>query len=818
MNGSIDFRATRDPDPTTPDPWSARSNYARRRRLIDRGYVPTPCVGKRPVLDDWAKIRPDDALLRDWARRADWANTGIVLGDVAAVDIDILEPGLAADLRMAALDLAVADQPPPLVRYGRRPKAALIFRTGSGFAKLATSAYRMPDGTSARVEVLCRGQQLIVAGIHPDTRQPYEWDGGNPGNTSLADLPLLTEDAAQTFIATAAAMIEEAGGQPVRPANNGHAPAAPGGRVDIEAELAALAPGDVHDRALRIVAALVAKGWSDEAVSERLLATIGAIRPPGTDPGKDAIMVAEMCRSARRKGFDPAPKSTVPAAGPQRGVIRLAADRLAENADEAEAAMIAAGLPIFHHGGRLVRPVVEAFDAAHGRSTMIGRLRQMTRWDLARSMAEALRFERFDRRSGTWVSTKPPDDIAELVLNNEGRWRFPPVLGVTTSPTLRPDGSVLVEPGYDAGTKLYHHYDPALILPPELHWPGRADAERALALLADLLAEFPFVGDADRAVALSAFLTAAGRGALATAPLHVFGASTPGTGKSFLCDVASGVVTGRRCPVTTAGASEEEAEKRLGALLLDGTPMVSIDNVNGELAGDALCQMVERTLIQVRILGQSRMATVPVRTIVLATGNNITLRGDLVRRALACRLDAGVERPELRQFSSNPMARVLEDRGTYLGACLTILRAYKLAGMPDRPPRLASYEDWSDWVRGALLWLGEADPVETIERSREEDPVLADLREVIDAMAGATEAGCEYDAAGIIALGQEPRHAVLRAALLRVAAVGTEVSAKRLGNWLTANKGRPVDGRRIVARPRSKRATVYRVEMMAGGE
>lgn len=799
-----------------PPRWSPRDNYVRRRRLIDRGYIPTPCVGKRPVLDDWAKIRPNDTLLRDWARRADWANTGVVLGDVAAIDIDVLEPGLAADLRMGALDLAGADQPPPLVRYGRRPKAALIFRTGSGFAKLATSAYRMPDGASARVEVLCRGQQIIVAGIHPDTLQPYEWDGGNPGNTPLADLPLLTEDAARAFIATAAAMIEEAGGQPVRPVNNGHTPATPGGGVDIGAELAAMAPGDVHDRALRAVGALVAKGWSDKAVSERVLAAIRAIRPPGTANGKDEAMVREMIASARRKGFGPAPQGVPGRDG--REVIRLTADRLAESAAEVEVLLVQAGLPVFHHGGRLVRPVIEAFDAAHGCTTMIGRLRQMDRWDVIRAMAEVLRFERFDARSNAWVPAKPPSDLADLILSNEGRWRFPPVLAVTTSPTLRADGSVVTAPGYDAGTKLYHHHDPELTLPPELQQPGRADAEHALGLLLDLLGEFPFVGNADRAVALSGLLTVAGRGALPTAPLHVFGASTPGTGKSYLCDLISGVATGRRCPVMTAGASEEETEKRLGALLLDGTPLISIDNVNGELAGDALCQIVERTLVQVRILGQSRVVTVPVRTVVLATGNNITLRGDLVRRALACRLDAGLERPELRQFSGKPMAHVLEDRGAYLGACLTILRAYKLAGMPGRPLRLASYEDWSDWVRGALLWLGEADPVETIERSREEDPVLGDLREMIDAMAGAMEADSEYEAAGVIALAQEPRHGVLRATLLRVAAVGTEVSPKRLGNWLMTHKGRIVDGRRIVARPRSKRATVYRVEKMTGGE
>jgi len=86
-----------------------------------------------------------------------------------------------------------------------------------------------------------------------------------------------------------------------------------------------------------------------------------------------------------------------------------------------------------------------------------------------------------------------------------------------------------------------------------------------------------------------------------TAPLHAIRAFTPGSGKSFLVDLAAVIATGRRCPVIAAGKTEEETEKRLGALLRDAVPVVSIDNVNGELGGDMLCQLMERPLVRVRI-------------------------------------------------------------------------------------------------------------------------------------------------------------------------------------------------------------------------
>jgi hypothetical protein len=48
---------------------------------------------------------------------------------------------------------------------------------------------------------------------------------------------------------------------------------------------------------------------------------------------------------------------------------------------------------------------------------------------------------------------------------------------------------------------------------------------------------------------------------------------------------------------------------------------------------------------------------------------------------------------------------------------------------------LGSYEDWSDLVRSTLMWLGEADPVETVEWARETDPRLDEKRAVMAAWA-----------------------------------------------------------------------------------
>ena len=72
---------------------------------------------------------------------------------------------------------------------------------------------------------------------------------------------------------------------------------------------------------------------------------------------------------------------------------------------------------------------------------------------------------------------------------------------------------------------------------------------------------------------------------------------------------------------------------------------------------------------------------------------------------------------------------VMADRGKYIAACLTICRAYIAAGRPDKLPKLASFGGWSDTVRSALVWLGEADPVKShghVEGRRPRDGRAAD--------------------------------------------------------------------------------------------
>ena len=261
---------------------------------------------------------------------------------------------------------------------------------------------------------------------------------------------------------------------------------------------------------------------------------------------------------------------------------------------------------------------------------------------------------------------------------------------------------------------------------------------------------------------------------------------------------AAAIATGERCPVINAGRTEEETEKRLAAELISGQSIVLVDNLNGDFSGDFLCSAIERPVVKPRILGRSENKRIENHSTFFANGNNLRLVGDVVRRAVTCSLDANMERPELRQFKNNPVAAILADRGRYVAACLTIVRAYLAAGCPEPCPLLASFEDWSRLVHSALVvWLGCADPCDTMEKSMMDDPTVATRRAIVAAWEATIGLDKPMKTAELITAATtagDPEMALSKA-LSAVACppARTEIDAKKLGVWLNRNRDSIVD-------------------------
>jgi Bifunctional DNA primase/polymerase, N-terminal/Primase C terminal 2 (PriCT-2) len=487
-------------------------------------------------------------------------------------------------------------------------------------------------------------------------------------------------------------------------------------------------------------------------------------------------------------------------------VIKTLSSDISNTVTRAQELLLEAGVQIYQRSGTLVKPVVNPVDAAKNRKTMVAQLQPISAVHLRDLMNQTIRFQRYEQERG-WVDCKPPSETAATLLERHATWEFKLINGIISTQTMRPDGSLLLEPGFDEATGLLLVDPPPL--PEILEHPTRDDAIAALALLEDLLIEFKFVDDkgVSRAVALSAFITPVVRGAFDVAPMHAARAPVMSSGKSYLWDVAASIANGQKMPVMAAGSTEEETEKRLGAALLAGQPLISIDNISGELKSDALCQIIERPIVEIRILGKSERVRIVTRGVTIyCTGNNVILVGDLTRRVLTTGLDPQMERPELREFKFNPVDKVLASRGEYIAACLTICRAYLMAGRPDKAKPLSSFEGWSDTVRSALTWLGKADPVDSLEAARADDPELSGLRDILIAWADVIGIGAKMRCTTATAISIINAYNISRSdsqwvdfnnAAQAVAGKQRPADAISLGNWLRYKKGRVVDGLRF---------------------
>jgi putative DNA primase/helicase len=113
---------------------------------------------------------------------------------------------------------------------------------------------------------------------------------------------------------------------------------------------------------------------------------------------------------------------------------------------------------------------------------------------LSRELGRVARWERFDRKRNL-VQVDPPRTVADQIADLAGEWPFPSLAGVIGTPTMRPDGSLLLTEGYDPATWLVLLGAPSM--PPIPDTPTREQAQAALQLLDGLLEEFPF-RDGDR--------------------------------------------------------------------------------------------------------------------------------------------------------------------------------------------------------------------------------------------------------------------------------------------------------------------------------
>jgi hypothetical protein len=465
-------------------------------------------------------------------------------------------------------------------------------------------------------------------------------------------------------------------------------------------------------------------------------------------------------------------------------VIDLGTTPEKEIADKTAQALTQA--EIFQRGGTLVQVRPAAPNAPHVlRPPDAPSIVMMPRSAIREAIADSVNFCKFDARKKDIVRCQQPGWLAENIAQR-GHYPVPTIESISTVPLFLPSGSILTRPGYDAATGIY--YAPSGTVG-EL-----VSVTEALAELDDVFADFPFALPAHKSAVFAAVLTLLARFAFpGKAPMFLIEGNRAGTGKGLLADVLAIIGVGTPFARMTAAENDAEMRKRLTSIAMTGEAAILLDNLTGQLKSAALDAALTSDTWADRLLGRNETVRVPMATIFVVTGNNLSLHADTCRRTCHIRLETQLERPELRSDCRHSplLPYVRSRRGKLTAATLSLLHHYHVARRPDQGLKpWGSFEGWT-LIRNVLVWAGMPDPMETLTTLREQnDSDTPILRMLLD---GWQEAGGTLTAGEAI----EAAYVGSQCPTLRAAIEEIEGRDKKqaLGITLAKFKGCRIDGR-----------------------
>lgn len=281
---------------------------------------PIDNAGKRPKGDDWpqrARQNPPEATVAEPTKDA--LNTGILCDGLIAIDIDIDDAALVAQIVGAAQQLMGAA--PKRIRADSS-RVLILYRAAKGEPKK-----RSVIGKHGKIESLGSGQMFVAYGNHP-TGTAYLWPDGGPDSFQRELLPPVSQDVLSAFLSASASLIgADAPQEPCRTPEPAVSRTEPTERERAYAEtaladeceaLAAMKPGEGRNaalnRAAHSVGTMVGAGWIDpESAAQALWDATEANGYRAKDGDRAALTTLQSgLDSGMAKPRDPLPTCEVP--------------------------------------------------------------------------------------------------------------------------------------------------------------------------------------------------------------------------------------------------------------------------------------------------------------------------------------------------------------------------------------------------------------------------------------------------------------------------------------------------------------------------
>jgi len=315
-------------------------------------------------------------------------------------------------------------------------------------------------------------------------------------------------------------------------------------------------------------------------------------------------------------------------------------------------------------------------------------------------------------------------ELPETIVRH---WMGAPTLGlpvcgrISKVPFHAPDGSLHLEDGYAESIETLFDIeaviDEIMKLGGVPENPSRAlVAESRSLILDDAIVNFPFSdaygnkkqhgdGRGSRANAVAMILDQFVRGLVeGNKPYYLIDKPNPGTGAGYCADVMFVTTTGRRGIPLNLPKSEEELEKRLGAVVVSAPPVVYFDNAN-EIDSGALAAFTTAENYSFRPMSKSHLVTLPILCQIIVTGNKLKLSIEQRRRAVPIYMVAP-RATKRTKFKHDHQEFLRDNRAALVRACLIIVQNWIALGRPEPLPRwggrvAAELENAAEITKGA---------------------------------------------------------------------------------------------------------------------
>lgn len=325
-----------------------------------------------------------------------------------------------------------------------------------------------------------------------------------------------------------------------------------------------------------------------------------------------------------------------------------------------------------------------------------------------------------------------------LLMGRIGQWKhLPPLLGISSLPIIRPDGTYTTNRGYDQSTGLYI----GSAAPDNIQVPANPTVEDARLALEVLKEPWQYykLSNSGLAGLVSTMIRPLVKSMVVNTPALLLTAGNSGAGKSYAGTtiVAFGTGSIKGASKFRICSNEEENSKSLLACAMESAEYILSDNlkVGDEINSPSIAEYISEGTFGGRVLGASMNSTVPSDGQLMVTGNGISVRGDLANRFLDVVIHSGPVSSIHETFPWAPYDYVIDNRRRLVEAVIILVRAYVLAASP-KVAKPSRFKDWDNWVRGPMVLASEGtmDPYQCIEESMARDEEEFDMVRAMTAL------------------------------------------------------------------------------------